>query len=536
MKHPPSNVLRASGFTSPGGRYFPWILALLSLALGLASFGLQGRIDIPNADEGQLWYVSSKIFQGKIPFVDFQSYSPGRYYWNAFWMFLQGGPGLLSFRFALCLFQALAVFFGLMALARFWNYLADFALLGLILVLWSIQRYRVFEFSWGLIGVYVCFWVLRHPKDPRKFMLLGAFTGLSLWIGFNLGFYALCSFILLGAFLALKPQTRPSLGRILPATLLGLAGALLPMVILGLGVPGFGGRLFDFIQKILRKGATNVQAPSPWSWHSLGLGMGWIPFLSHLSLGLLLVLIPLFYLSTFFHSFRMKRPLPEWLQLRLSAAVVGLPFFHYPVSRMDWEHLAAALPPFLLWVLGSPTLGDVAKNRVRLLLLLAASLCIAGPQSYLYEKWTAPPGDFQVLSVDGEDFDVPSRTAAFAQNFSHWAQKEMNPSGYLLAAPMACNIYPLYHLESPVWELYFTWPASPELERDEIRDLETKKVDWALLSDFALEGKDDYRLHNTHPLLWRYLMDHFSQVTPGDLEKGYYLFRRKNGGERPARP
>src|SRR5919201_6326152 len=86
----------------------PWSVLLLAIALGMASFAIQGRQGINLADEGFLWYGVQQTAHGKVPLRDFQSYDPGRYYWSAAGAFLFG-DGLVALRFSETLFQIVGV-------------------------------------------------------------------------------------------------------------------------------------------------------------------------------------------------------------------------------------------------------------------------------------------------------------------------------------------------------------------------------------------------------------------------------------------
>ena len=47
-----------------------------------------------------------------------------------------------------------------------------------------------------------------------------------------------------------------------------------------------------------------------------------------------------------------------------------------------------------------------------------------------------------------------------------------------------------------------------------ISELKTHNVQWVILGDIALDGRDDLRFRNTHNLLWQYLMESFKPVFP----------------------
>lgn len=506
---------------------FPLLtLALISFGTCFALYLLQGRIDIPNADEGQLWYGAIQTADGQVPIRDFQAYNPGRYYWTALW--LKGlGTGIMSFRFALLLFQAVGVFFGLLAARKMTANRLHLTLFALLLALWSIQRYRVFEFSWTLIAVYAAFWLLESPV-PRRVFASGVFVGFSLFMGQNLGLYSFCSFLAVLLFIRSKGRKAPFLERWGNWTLGILAGCA-PLLLMMLFVKGFIRSYLEFFQGFWLLKATNVTLPIPWPWTMTYQGLSLAATLSQFLSGILFLMVPLLY-AYFLYQAAKTKGLPAGPRgLLLASACVGVFTMHYAFSRADWEHQAASFTPFLFAALAWVSIKKKGSFTAILGLFLLTLLAV-GPQSYFYYQASQPKDAFLSLPIGSDRLWVPRRTAYFIGNLERTLKEKMGPNESILIAPLACNLYPLFHLKSPLVELYFTLPASEEKQREQIEALEAGKVDWLLISDFALEGREEHRLSGTHPLLWGYFMERFQPLTPGDLKTGYYLFHRKAPG------
>ena len=72
------------------------------------------------------------------------------------------------------------------------------------------------------------------------------------------------------------------------------------------------------------------------------------------------------------------------------------------------------------------------------------------------------------------------------------------------------------------------WPETKQIQQETIRDLERNKVNWALLQDYAVDGRDNLRLRNSHALLWNYIQEHFVPVYIPDIDKAWQMLVRKD--------
>lgn len=139
------------------------ILALaVSFVLTALFYFLQADIGLKIGDEGFLWYGTMATASGKIPFRDFQSYDPGRYYWTAAWSFILG-DGLMALRLSVAIFQGIGLFFGLLAVRRVVSSWWGLFLAGLLLILWMHPRHKLFESSIVMMAVF--FFGLAYRKS-----------------------------------------------------------------------------------------------------------------------------------------------------------------------------------------------------------------------------------------------------------------------------------------------------------------------------------------------------------------------------------
>src|ERR1051325_1599343 len=93
-------------------------LLILSAAIVIIGFLLQGNVGLNIPDEGFLWYGTIRTALGEIPIRDFQSYEPGRYYWGALWFKLLRNDGILVLRVSQSVFQFFGLSLALLLLRR----------------------------------------------------------------------------------------------------------------------------------------------------------------------------------------------------------------------------------------------------------------------------------------------------------------------------------------------------------------------------------------------------------------------------------
>ena len=86
-----------------------------------------------------------------------------------------------------------------------------------------------------------------------------------------------------------------------------------------------------------------------------------------------------------------------------------------------------------------------------------------------------------------------------------------------LATPFWPGAYALLERKAPTWEIYALFPRSPAFEQAEITRLHAADPGFVLVFDFPLDGRDDLRFRNTHPLLNQYIITHFERVPASDM-------------------
>jgi hypothetical protein len=89
------------------------------------------------------------------------------------------------------------------------------------------------------------------------------------------------------------------------------------------------------------------------------------------------------------------------------------------------------------------------------------------------------------------------------------------------------TLYPLLGRTSPVWDIYPAWRASSD---DEARMLsEISDVQWVLWVDQPSDDDDALQLANSHPAVWKRLMQDFERVSVPELSSSILFLHRKRG-------
>ncbi|MFN2541660.1 MAG: hypothetical protein ABR514_05760, partial [Chthoniobacterales bacterium] len=390
-------------------RHALW-LALLTVAVSIGWFLLDGHLKINFADEGFLWYGADAIRRGEVPMRDFEAYDPGRYLWVVGWSFLLG-QGLVSLRLACVLFQCLGVFCGLLVarrLSKNWLFLVCVALL---LCAWMQPRFKLFEQSIALMAVYAGVLLLERPSLRRHFWV-GVFGGLSAFFGRNHGAYHVFAIGLLIAWSAWTEGWRAWLRRSFVWGC-GLFVGYLPQLLMFLFVAGFFHAFVPYITGILKSGSTNLATSVPWPW----IDRSFLPFWFRLAgtvEGCWYVGLLLFFVLAFVRLVRLGRKQLGDHPVLLASALVSLPYTHFVFSRPDIVHLGHGAPTAALGALALAFTFSGPAKRIAFALapvLLAASVMANLFQMGISLRLFSPAEQLFEVEVRGERMVVPRRHA-----------------------------------------------------------------------------------------------------------------------------
>lgn len=510
---------------------------LFSSLVVLLSFFWQGRKGYNMGDEGYLWYGVQRVLQGEVPIRDFMAYDPGRYYWTAGLLGLAGDDGLLPLRAAVAVFQALGLFVGLWLIARHHldsnprtsstGYLSFLAVSAALLAVWMFPRHKLFDISLSIFLIAIVQALLRMPR-PGTCFWAGVGIGLVAVFGRNHGVYGAVA--CLGAILwqaigpstpgggaaessrAAKPGHKPALP-LMRALALWVAGVVVgfsPVLLMLALVPGFAAAFLDSILFLFEYKGTNLPLPIPWPWLADFQHGGWLEGIRQWLKGAYFIAIPAFGLCALawmtvrtWHN----RPVSPLLA---ASALLTLPYAHYAWSRADIGHLALGIFPSLIGTVAALSRSPAFVRWPLLLTLCASSLVLMVAE---HPGWQCRVGTHCVnLEISGSAVRIDPHTAANV-NLLRALDARHNPQGgSFVATPLMPGAYPLLKRRSPVWETYALFPRSDQFQQDEIRRIEQARPGFILLQDTALDGRDDLRFKNTHPMMTSYIETHFERV------------------------
>ena len=96
-----------------------------------------------------------------------------------------------------------------------------------------------------------------------------------------------------------------------------------------------------------------------------------------------------------------------------------------------------------------------------------------------------------------------------------------------VAMPSSPGLYALFSRKSPIWETFALFPRSEAFQREEIENIRKANPGLVLVWDHALDGNEDLRFRNTHPLVDRFFRDHFDRLPDSSPPLGYQIYKSR---------
>lgn len=504
-----------------------YTLAISSLIVFL-SYIWQGNKGFNLWDEGFLWYGVQRVLLGEIPIRDFMAYDIGRYYWIAALISLFGNNDIMSLRAAVAVFQALGLFVGLFLItqSRRLKCKSDiiYTLLAAItLAVWMFPRHKLFDISISILLIGTLAYLVSNPV-PRRYLIAGACVGLIAVFGRNHGVYGALGSLGVIVWLSIKNQS--DIGFIKAVVLWGTGVAIgfSPVILMALLVPRFGVAFWESVRFLFEHKATNLPIPIPWPW---AVNFSTASF-GEATRG---VLIGLFFIGTLafgglslvwvvYRKFRKEAVSP----VLVASAFLALPYAHYAFSRADVGHLAHGVFPLLV---GSFVLLSLSATKLKwplVLVLCGSSFWI---MHIFHPGWYCLASK-QCVSVEisGRQLKVDPGTANDIALLRKLAE-EFAPNGRsFVATPFWPGAYALLERRSPMWEIYALFSRSETFENREIARIEASNPGFVFVFDLPLDGREELRFRNTHPLTYKFILENFDSLEVSQ-NSAYQIFRAR---------
>lgn len=522
MSHLAHSGLRSADQTA----LFYSILATLCATLVATLFVIQGRTGFNLWDEGFLWYGAQRVLTGEIPIRDFMAYDPGRYYWSAAFMWLFNNNGIIALRATVAIFQAIGLFIGLALLARSSakRNILLWSLATITLMAWMFPRHKLFDISLSIALVGALTFLVQQPSS-RRYFLTGLFIGLVAIFGRNHGIYGIAGSCGVMIYLGLGRENSPPPLKAFVIWGAGVVIGYLPVLLMIAVVPGFALAFWEGIRFLLEIKSTNLPLPLPWPWRVPFGQLSTIEMVRGSLLGLFFIAIVAFALLGSAWAIRQRLKNKPVCAALVASAFLAIPYAHYAYSRADVAHLAQGIFPFLL---GSLVLLANQPAKIKwpfTALLCSASLLVMLPMHPVWQCYTNQ--QCVEANVAGSKLKIDLDTANDLAMLYKLAEQFAPNGRSFITAPFWPGAYAVLERKSPMWEIYALSPRSEIFQRAEIERIKAADPGFVVINDFPLDGRDDLRFRNSHPIIDQYIRNNFIPLDDYSLNPALKIYNGK---------
>jgi hypothetical protein len=302
----------------------------------------------------------------------------------------------------------------------------------------------------------------------------------------------------------------------------GIFIGYLPVLAMAVGVNGFGAAFWDSI--LLQFGAktTNLALPVPWPWavpysqvplfeavRGLLIGMLFVAILASGVMGMVWVL---------WQNFQ-RRTVSATLT---ASTFLILPYAHFAYSRADVNHLAQGVFPFLIACYAIVGQRTLVARWVANVLILTASILVMLP---MHPGWRC---SVEISCVDtkvgGDLLSIEPHTADNLSLLSKLDSRFSSEGRNILVTPLWPGAYAVLGKKSPMWESYALFPRDADFQRAEISRIDMASPGLVMLIDWPLDGREELRFSNTHPLIVEYFEQNYESIALDYAQNDSYTF------------
>jgi hypothetical protein len=209
----------------------------------------------------------------------------------------------------------------------------------------------------------------------------------------------------------------------------------------------------------------------------------------------------------------------------VASTLLALPYAHYAYSRADFSHLIPGIPPMLIGVLALLSNQPARIKWPFAGMFCAVSLYLVAPS---FSGWQCYSKHNCVeVMLAGDKIEVDNGNASLLAVFNKLDEQFSNSGQAFLTTPFTPGLYAALQRKSPMWENYALVPRSSEFQQGEIERIKVANIGFAVIHDFPLDGRDELRFRNTHPLIDQYIRDNYQQLPGYVSNPAFQLFIRK---------
>jgi len=506
----------------------PLYVALAAgIGVTLCWFLLTWRYGLDLSDEGYYWYGAQRTLRGEVPIRDFLAYDIGRYLWAAGVMALLGDDGIFSARLAAILYQALTVSVGVFLALQARGTTPGTArtslfavVVALLLNLWATPYYKVFDYGTSILVVAMLVMIMRS-LSPARWFGAGLILGFAAVMGRNHGVYGAAAALLVLGFLLVKGKQPRACLRPAIAFIGGTIAGFSPTFLMGLAQPGF---MDAFVAGVIEHvhsttTATNIPLPFPWPWTRSLARDGWLLWGNDVfkSLGFVaLLLVPALTLLAL-----ARKRLGDFTPLHAllaASACAGLTYTHYAYSRADVVHLALAIVPLLLVLIGC---GMLVRRVLPMAIALLGVSVLAVAQDSAVLNGTLMGRPMTTVSIDGSTLHVYPYIEDSLRDSATALAAVPGARQNFLALPDMPGLFAIHRSRIGIWEIYALSARSATFEQAELARLGRKPPQLVLLSNHALDDHPELTYSRMHPVMYKWVLDNYRRANlshPGGLE------------------
>jgi hypothetical protein len=394
---------------------------------------------------------------------------------------------------------------------------------AITLAVWMFPRHKLFDISLSIFLVGLLAFLIELPSSKRYFFT-GFCIGLIATFGRNHGVYGVIGALGVMIWLAISQEKKLDSFKDSFLLLAGIVLGFAPIFLMAITLPGFAVSFLESIRFLFEIKATNLPLPVPWPWTidfaSVSLGDA----IRKILVGLFFIGIVAFGILSVVWSIwqRLKnKPVPPAL---VAASFLSLPYAHYAYSRADIGHLAQGIFPFLI---GTLIVFSTKSAKIKYPFALALAAASVWVMHVFHPGWQCYANKQCVnIEISNNNLQIDPGTANEIALLRQLAEKYAPNGQSFIVVPFWPGAYSLLERRSPMWEIYALFPRSAEFEAKEIEDIKAANPKFAFVFDFALDGRDELRFRNTHPLIHQYILDNFEPLQ-NSPNPAYQIYKAK---------